>query len=90
MTRSIPPGVQLQAECEPPGLPARQLRILGDDARGYLIAGLADMVDDNDFCPTLDEALARAQRAGVERGTWNDITDVARRAWCENPGGAYP
>jgi hypothetical protein len=52
----------------------RWLRILGDVRRGYLIVGDIDMEGmvalDDFWFPTLDGAIAAAERAGVPRSVW--------------------
>jgi hypothetical protein len=77
MTPGIPPGVHIHAQCARPGEPPRQLRILGDDRRGYLIAGLFAIAPEEEiWSSTLDEALARAERAGVPPDAWREIADL--------------
>lgn len=78
-SRDIPPGVHLQVMFTPEGLPRRQLRILGDDVRGYLIAGISDMPGGDDiWFRTLEMAYVRAERVGVAREAWTDIMDVGQ------------
>jgi hypothetical protein len=76
----LPPGTRLQAAVSLPGTAASratQLRILGDERRGYLLAGLADLPEPEEFWfATLEEALAHAERHGVSRSAWSDITAV--------------
>jgi hypothetical protein len=77
MTRGIPPGIHIQATVAIGGGPMRQLRIFGDDQRGYLIAGLLGIprVEDEEFWfGTLGEALDSAARFGVPREAWTEIT----------------
>ncbi len=56
------------------------LRILGDEARGYLIVGDIDpaggLALDDFWFPSLDLALAAAERSGVPRSAWG-IDDSA-------------
>jgi hypothetical protein len=76
---AIPPGVHIHALLSAPGFRPRHMRILGDEARGYLIAGAADVLAERgeDFWwPTLDEALACAERLGAPRDAWTEITAV--------------
>jgi hypothetical protein len=63
----------------------RWLRILGDDERGYLLAGDLEALEEIWF-PSLDEALTEAERAGVPRDAWGvedsppaAVTERARR-----------
>jgi len=79
VTRGIPPGIHLQATVAIGGGPPRQVRILGDDRRGYLIAGLLGvaLVEDEEFWfGTLGEALESASRFGVPENAWTEITAV--------------
>jgi hypothetical protein len=50
------------------------LRILGDDLRGYLVVGDIDPAGslelDDFWFPSLELALAAAERAGVPRAAW--------------------
>jgi hypothetical protein len=81
MSRSgeIPPGVHIQAVFASAEGRTRQLRILGDDRRGYLVAGITGTANDGDFWfRTLDEALSRAERLGVRRDEWTEITAVGQ------------
>jgi len=81
MTRGVPPGVHLQATAAIGGRPVRQLRILGDDRRGYLIAGLLGIprVEEEEFWfGTLTEALDATARFGVPGDAWSDITAVGQ------------
>ena len=74
---AIPPGVHIQARFMPEGEGSRQLRILGDEQRGYLLAGYRDAAGTEDFWfRTLSEALAQADRLGVARADWTEITAV--------------
>jgi hypothetical protein len=79
MMRGVPPGVHIQATVAIAGRAARQLRILGDDQRGYLIAGLLGIprVEDEEFWfGTLGEALEATARFGVPGDAWTEITAV--------------
>jgi hypothetical protein len=53
-----------------------QLRILGDDERGYLLMGAFDLLDDEPefWFATLDEAKAQSTRIGVPLDAWSEIT----------------
>jgi len=70
-------GIRLRADSPDLNHPV-QLRILGDDTRGYLLAGIPEAeLNDNEFWfSILDDALAAAERLGVSRDRWRDITDV--------------
>lgn len=72
----LPPGVHLQATWSPSGLPSRQSRLLGDEERGYLITGIADLEDGDFWFETLDAALVQGERLGVSRSAWTEIVDV--------------
>jgi hypothetical protein len=75
---AIPSGVHIQARFAPDGGQPRQLRILGDDQRGYLLAGYPEAAAESEdfwFC-TLPEALGQAERLGVARSDWSEITAV--------------
>jgi len=79
MMRGIPPGVHIQATQATGAGPARQLRILGDERHGYLIAGLLGVphAEDKEFWfSTLVEALGAARRLGVSSDAWAKITAV--------------
>lgn len=77
MGREIPPGIHIQAAFVPGGGQPRQLRILGDDERGYLLAGYPEAPEADDFWfRTLDEAFAHTDRLGVARSAWTEITAV--------------
>jgi len=75
------PRVALRTHVRPragvaPGRP-RELRILGDDDRGFIIAGAADLLaeDGSEFWfPTLIEALAAAEGLEVDPRTWEECT----------------
>jgi hypothetical protein len=74
--RGLPPGVHLYAEIVVDEQ-RRQLRILGDDARGYLLAGLPDRTVEDDFWfPTLAEAKKAGERLGVQSDRWADLDSV--------------
>ncbi len=75
MSRGIPPGVHLMAS----GDSGHQLRILGDDARGYLLAGLANVLDTEQrefWFANLAEAIDAAARLGVPADAWTEIMSV--------------
>lgn len=78
----LPPGVHLQATLRRPDGELRQVRVLGDDQRGYLLVGIADLDEDGDggdfWFRTMEQALARAERIGVRRDGWTEITDSSR------------
>jgi hypothetical protein len=74
----LPPGIHLYVEIVV-GAHRRQLRILGDDDRGYLIAGLPDGIVEDDFWfPTLTEAKRAGQRLGVPIDRWAELESVAQ------------
>jgi hypothetical protein len=69
----------MQANVALGGTPARQLRILGDDRRGYLVAGLVGIprLEEEEFWfGTLREALDATARFGVPGDAWTEITAV--------------
>ena len=71
--------MHLQARCTPTGLRPRQVRLLGDDERGYLLTGLADVTDGGDFWfATIGEAFARARELNVADDDWTEITEVGQ------------
>lgn len=79
MRRGVPPGVHIQATVPIGGRSVRQLRILGDDRRGYLLAGLLGIprLEEEEFWfGTLREALDATARLGVPSDAWTDITGV--------------
>jgi hypothetical protein len=74
--RGVPPGVHRRAETPI----NRQVRILGDDVRGYLLVGLESPDRgglDQLWFPTLSEAIAEAEQRGIPRTAWSDIASVA-------------
>jgi hypothetical protein len=86
MPRHAPPGVHLGAEitAEAADPPRRvQLRILGDETRGYLLIGLLALPHEADtefWFATLDEAKEAAAAAGVAPAAWAEITDASQVA----------
>jgi hypothetical protein len=74
----VPPGTHLAAELswdDDDGSHHTQLRILGDDARGYLLMGAHQLAGDREFWfPTLQEAKDEALALGVPRAAWNEVT----------------
>lgn len=80
MARGIPPGVHVHAPVELGSGGSRRARILGDDARGYLLAGVASLVElhgEEFWFATFDEALACGERLGIPRDAWTEIVDVS-------------
>ena len=76
-TQEIPPGVHLQATYTPDGGQTRQVRILGDEERGYLIAGISDLPEEVEFWfRTLVEAFATASELGIRPDDWTSIDAV--------------
>jgi hypothetical protein len=78
--RGIPPGTHIRASVPADDGGPRQARILGDDVRGYLIAGVSDLLgeeDDEFWFGSLDEALDCGERLGIERSAWTEIRDVS-------------
>ena len=76
--RGIPPGVHLCAEVFAGGR-HHQLRILGDDERGYLLVGLSALPGheaDEFWFPTLDGATGMGSEVGVPPGGWGEIESV--------------
>jgi hypothetical protein len=56
-----------------------QLRILGDDTRGYMLMGAFALSgeDETEFWfATLDEAKGAAEKFGVPAEAWGDVTTV--------------
>jgi hypothetical protein len=56
-----------------------QLRILGDDTRGYILMGAFALSDQDEmefWFATLDEAKGAAQKLGVPAHAWGDVTTV--------------
>ncbi len=52
-----------------------QLRILGDDTRGYLLMGAFEAAGDREYWfATLDEAIDEAAALGVPHAAWSDVT----------------
>jgi hypothetical protein len=79
----LPPGVQLSAEVRsrgPSGLVTHQLRIVGDDQRGYLLAGLSCVAGDDDdaefWFATLEEAKRAAVRYGADELGWQPLDSL--------------
>jgi hypothetical protein len=79
----LPPGLHMQAEITvmiAGRVSTRQLRLLGDDARGYLLAGLPAVAPPfalgEIWFETLAEAFAEAEAVGVSPDAWAEITRV--------------
>ncbi|HEY4099213.1 MAG TPA: putative quinol monooxygenase [Baekduia sp.] len=74
----LPPGTQLHAQCVRDGAD-HQVRLLGDEARGYLLTGtlpdLHNLLDEIWFAELAD-ALAAATRLGIPRDAWAAVTAV--------------
>ncbi len=79
----FPPGCQLYAEVTAPGPEGaviHQLRIVGDDRRGYLLAGLASVADDDAefWFATVGEAKRAAVRFGVDERRWQRLESLTQ------------
>lgn len=85
-TRSdlVPPGIHLAADLswESDGrLRSAQLRILGDDTRGYLLMGAFELAANDElefWFATVDEAKDVAARLGVPRESWIEVTTASQ------------
>jgi hypothetical protein len=78
--RGVPPGVHLRAVARKANGDPCQLRILGDDDRGYLLAGTLaiPLAEEEDiWFRTLDEAYTEGERLGVARESWTQIEAVS-------------
>ena len=75
----LPPGIQMRAMCERDGI-TFEMRLLGDDERGYLISGdvpgYEELLTDIWFA-NLDGALATARSLGIEASDWSEIRGAA-------------
>jgi hypothetical protein len=87
----LPPGVHLRAELiwktEVGEVVRRQLRILGDEARGFLVAGFAGIPEndgDEFWYRTLAEAIEAEERLGVTPAAWIEIGSVGE-VWIVDP-----
>jgi len=85
-----PAALRLAAEVELPA-PAgatRWLRIVGDDQRGYLLSGDLELwpapAVEEFWFPTIEEAIAAAERVGIPRAAWRQdpspAATITRRA----------
>ena len=79
----LPPGRQLYAEVALPERTDRthQLRIVGDDRRGYLLAGLSPLANSESaefWFPTLSEAKRAAIPFGVDEGAWKRLESLGQ------------
>jgi hypothetical protein len=80
----LPPGVHLYVNLAlgaGSGTDVGQLRILGDDRRGYLLAGLPVVTGDADaefWFPTLKQAKRAAERMGVTESQWATIESLSQ------------
>ena len=83
-TDLVPPGIHLAADLswERNGrLHSAQLRILGDDNRGYLLMGAFELAaaDELEFWfATVAEAKDVAASLGVPRESWMDVTTASQ------------
>lgn len=79
----MPPGVHLYAEIAVVHDGRKrvcQVRILGDQARGYLLSGLAALpaaANEEFWFESLHEAQGQAARFGIPESEWEEISDVA-------------
>jgi hypothetical protein len=75
----VPPGVHVACDFtweDEKGSHSAQVRILGDENRGYLLMGLERMPDADEqefWFRTLDEARAAAAEYGVPADGWGDV-----------------
>jgi hypothetical protein len=82
LNRDLPPGLHLQADVTlGSGADAtrHQLRLLGDERRGYLLVGLAALPDGEDaefWFATVEEAKQAAAEHGVRLEDWDDVRGV--------------
>lgn len=78
----VPPGAHIAADLtwdDERGSHHTQLRILGDDNRGYLLMGGFELADDGEFWfGTLAEAKEAALELGVPIDAWGDVTDASQ------------
>jgi hypothetical protein len=76
---ALPPGVHLSAEVMAADGIAHQLRIVGDDRRGYLLAGL-DAISSDPEAEFWFAGLEAAQQAAVPFGVavaqWSEIASL--------------
>ena len=74
---AIPPGIHLRAEVSHGH---HQLRILGDEARGFLLAGTSGLppadAESALWFASVEEAMQAAQEFGVELTAWTEIKSV--------------
>jgi len=79
----VPPGVHVACDHrweDENGVHTAQVRILGDDHRGYLVMGLERLPNGSDsefWFRTLEEARAAAAGFGVPPDGWGDVGSVA-------------
>jgi len=78
LNKPLPPGVHLHATfvIEEETIVCFPVRLLGDETRGYLLAGLPHLPELDGaevWFPTLAAALAAGERLGVARESWTDL-----------------
>jgi hypothetical protein len=69
----LPPGLQLIAEVPGTGGKPVQIRLLGDESRGFLLVGGPGFVVDDDqeiWFATLEEAIGAGERLGARAEDW--------------------
>ena len=79
----VPPGTHIACDVhwqDESGSHHTQIRILGDDTRGYLLMGLSVLPggDDSEFWfRSIDEAKAAAVEFGAPDSAWDGISSIA-------------
>jgi len=77
MSKPPPPGIHLQATPVGETSAGSPVRLLGDDNRGYLIAGLTHLPELEDvevWFPTFEAAMEAGERLGIKRRDWTEFT----------------